>query len=244
MAPIPIVDISPFSFGKDVTLHLAQTVSSDIVINTTRSVHANFQSSFLHVMAIIAAIIGVLIFSIAFFILWKWASKWWEQRVSDNRCFETQQQLECLGLREHKWSDYPNGVPILPRIEWSQAMESSQTLVGGFLYGNGIELDGGITVILDGDVVRMADQDREEDWETESEDDEKGSNSDVVSIIGPLCIEDLEDCWGGTEPSEIEEDELGDPEGDVVTCVEAEEVWQEKALEEPARAYLIYSNYV
>ena len=67
----------------------------------------------------------------------------------------------------------------------------------------------------------------------------------MVSIIGPLCIADVGDRWG-TEPSEVEEDELGDSEGDVVTTMEAEENWQTKsegeALEVPARTYLKYND--
>jgi hypothetical protein len=247
MAPLLVIAVSPLSSGNNITLYLAQTGSFDIFTNITRLVHAHSQNSFLHIMVIIAAIIGLLVFGIAFFVLWKWTWKWWEQRVAYNKCFETQQQLGCLGLRAHNWSDYANNVPTLPPIEWYQVMESSQNLVGGFLHGNPIELDGGVTVMLDGDVVRMVNQDREEDWETESEDDEQDSHSEVVSIIGPLCIADVADHWG-TEPSEVEGDKLAGPEGDVVTTMKTEKDWQtnseEDELEVPARAYLGYRSYI
>jgi len=248
MAPLLVVATSPLSPSHNIALYLAQTESFDIFANTTRPVHVDSRNPFIHFMIIIAAVIGLLVSGITFFVLWKWASKWWEQRVAYKKCFETQQQLGCLGLRAHNWSEHANDVPSLPPIDWSQVMESSQTLVGGFRHGNPIVLGGGVTVMLDGDVVRMVDQDRDDHWETESEDDEQDSYSEVVSIIRPLCIADVEDRWG-TEPSEIEGNELVSAERDVVTNMKVEEDWQseseeEEELEVPARAYLGYSSYV
>lgn len=122
-------------------------------------------------------------------------------------------------------------------------MHSTQTLVGGS-HGNLVELDGGVKVILEGDSVRLVDQDREEDWETESENDAEDNHSMVISLRGPLCIADVHDRWG----HELEEEELLGVEGHAMPIIEADKEWRTESVEDmlqvPAQAHLGFSSFV